>query len=83
MCEILGASSVPTSLIDAVHVTAEGNPLFSEQLARELRNRLVTETDDGTLVSYKDAKAIGEIEFSDTLDGVITSRIDRLNPSRN
>lgn len=81
LCEVFGGSSVPASLVDAVHGTAEGNPLFSEQLARVLRNSLVTETDDGAVVFLQDATEIGKIEFADTLAGVITSRIDRLDPS--
>jgi predicted ATPase len=56
---------------------AAGNPLFAEEMARELAERGVLRGQYGTYVS---AAEVGEVTVPATLQATIAARIDRLDP---
>jgi class 3 adenylate cyclase/tetratricopeptide (TPR) repeat protein len=75
---LVGGDELPRSLREAIGARAEGNPLFVEEVIRAL-------VDLGGLVPYQSGglrvmEKAGEITIPDTLQGVITGRIDRLFP---
>ncbi len=72
----LSVSDVSAAALDLVFDRAEGNPLF----IKEIVNALLETGDLQVAKSRVDLRAheLGEIAVPDTLNGVITSRIDRL-----
>jgi class 3 adenylate cyclase/tetratricopeptide (TPR) repeat protein len=77
----LGVNSVPEALAELIYAKAHGNPFFSEELAYALReNGLISVTDgQARFVSQANDQ---ELHLPDTIQGVITSRIDRLTPAQ-
>lgn len=84
---ILGVDHVEEEIATVVHRRAEGNPFFCEQLALALRDYGVIRVESGSCVP---ASAFDDVERSldqhlvrqglpGTLQGVIGSRIDRLD----
>jgi class 3 adenylate cyclase/tetratricopeptide (TPR) repeat protein len=74
----LGVRALPPALEAFIRDRGEGQPLFCEEIALALR-------DSGALViEDRKCRVVGDLaalDFPDTLQGVITSRIDRLSPS--
>lgn len=77
----LGGVSLPPAVARLIHEKAEGHPFFSEELAYALRDAGLLRVDGGEarLAPGADLEALG---FPGTIQGVITSRIDRLPPSQ-
>ena len=77
----LGVDRLPAAVIRLIREKAEGHPFFSEELAYALRDagllRIVN--GDAQLAPGADLTAL---DFPTTIQGVITSRIDRLSPSQ-
>jgi class 3 adenylate cyclase/tetratricopeptide (TPR) repeat protein len=78
ICSKLGVESVPEKMIFFVYEKSQGNPFFAEELAVELINKKAVEVNNGQITLIKDKIEAGAIP--DTVQGVVTSRIDRLNP---
>lgn len=81
----LGVESLPDEVMDLLRDKAEGHPLFSKELAYYLRNEGVVVTappaEPGRLPRGRlapDAN-LTEVTFPDTVQVVVTSRIDRLD----
>lgn len=77
----LGVNTLSAPLAALVRERAEGNPFFSIELAYALR--------DANLLAFADGQAqlapgveLSRLTLPDTVQGVITSRIDRLTPSQ-
>ena len=81
LCGCLGLASVPDALVEAVQSKAEGNPLFTEQLAQVIRDSGVVEQRGKDSPIQIDSTSLNAIQFPDSLHGAITSRIDSLGPS--
>jgi len=78
----LGVSHLPAALSRLVYEKAEGNPFFTEELVYALRDSgLITVTHDRCTLSQKTADPQA-LRLPDTIQGIITSRIDRLTPSQ-
>jgi class 3 adenylate cyclase/tetratricopeptide (TPR) repeat protein len=76
-----GASRLAEAVATVVQERAEGNPLFVEQLTYALRDAGQIVVDHGLL---RTASGLGDLERSiipDTVQRVITSRIDQLPPA--
>jgi len=75
----LGVKSLPAPVADLIREKAEGHPFFSEELAYALRDAHFIHCEQGecAVAAGVDLRAVA---FSDTVQGVITSRIDRLPP---
>jgi class 3 adenylate cyclase/tetratricopeptide (TPR) repeat protein len=75
MAELLLGGQAPVTIIDRVCETAEGNPLFLEQLTAMLEDEgLLVE---GVWVGLADA----EVEIPATLQALLAARLDRLDPA--
>jgi len=79
VCQRLGVKSLPDSVLDLIRDKAEGHPFFSEELGYALRDSgvLVIEGEHGRLAHNIQLESIN---FPDTVQGAIISRIDRLAP---
>ena len=66
---------IPTELIDVLWSKSQGNPLFTEELLRSLQELGVIEVIDGN-VTYKSNETV---EVPDSVQAVITNRIDKLS----
>ncbi len=77
----LGVERLPAAVVQLIREKAEGHPFFSEELAYALRDagwlRIVN--GEAQLAPGTDLTAL---DFPTTIQGVITSRIDRLSPSQ-
>jgi class 3 adenylate cyclase/tetratricopeptide (TPR) repeat protein len=78
----LGVDGVPAQVVSLIQQKAEGNPLFSEQMAYALRDAGLVEVLDGRCRLAPGVDDVGGLTFPDTVQGVITSRIDRLTPAQ-
>lgn len=81
LCACLGLASVPDALAETVQRKAEGNPLFTEQLAQVIRDSGALGQSGEERPIHIDSSSLNAIQFPDSLRGAITSRIDSLKPS--
>ncbi len=79
ICQRLGVSQLPEGVAALIRTRAEGNPFFSEELSYALRDAGLIEIRQGQcrVAAGVDLDALA---LPDTVQGVITSRIDRLSP---
>ena len=80
VCDRLGIAALPPSMGELIRLKAQGNPFFSEELAYALRDtsQISISGDACRVAPGVDLEAAS---FPDSVQGVITSRIDRLAPS--
>ncbi|MEA3208312.1 MAG: hypothetical protein QOE70_1369 [Chthoniobacter sp.] len=80
VCERLGVASLPATIAALIQAKTQGNPFFSEELAYALR-------DSGTILIAEGQCRVAPgvdlktVHFPDSVQGVITGRMDRLPPS--
>ncbi|MBD1914774.1 MULTISPECIES: adenylate/guanylate cyclase domain-containing protein [Cyanophyceae] len=74
----LGVSTLPPELAQLLQTKAQGNPFFSEELVCSLQERDLIVVRDGVCTLSPEVKDFSEISMPDTIQGVVTSRIDRL-----
>ncbi len=82
VCQRLRVSGLPEPVATLIRERAEGNPFFSEELAYALRDAGLIEVADGECTIAPETGDLNALQFPDTVQGVITSRIDRLAPSQ-
>lgn len=75
---LLGASDLPEMLQELILDKAEGNPLFVEEVVHHLIERGHLSRSEGG-VSWAGAGPIETIELPDSLQALLTARIDRLD----
>lgn len=80
VCQRLGVAEIPAPVAGLIRAKAEGNPFFSEELAFALRDTGILRIDAGMCRLAEGAGDLSGINIPDTVQGVITSRIDRLSP---
>ena len=78
ICYRLNVSSLPLEVSRFIRDRAEGHPFFSEELAYALRDTGLITVVDGECRLAPNAGDLREVDFPDTIDGVIISRIDTL-----
>ncbi|HEY9898155.1 MAG TPA: adenylate/guanylate cyclase domain-containing protein [Pantanalinema sp.] len=80
--ERLGAAAVPEAAVRLIHERAEGNPFFSEELALALceSDQLVVE--GGVCRQCSSPEGAHQLMLPGTIEGTITSRLDRLTPEQ-
>jgi len=78
-CKSLGVDSLPESASRLIVERAEGAPLFAEEIALALSNDGLIEIHDGK-ARWTGGDDLGVIRLPDTIEGLITARIDRLSP---
>jgi tetratricopeptide (TPR) repeat protein len=79
--ERLGVAALPPAVERLIDQKAQGNPFFSEELAYALRDSGLIAIADGTCRIARDVDWEA-VQFPDSIEGVITGRIDRLSPSQ-
>ncbi len=79
-CRRLGVAELPARAIDFIHRRAEGNPLFTEEMAFALRDAGQLEIVEGECLLVEGEQGLETLNLPDTLHGVVTSRLDRLAP---
>lgn len=77
----VGVTELPPEVAALVASRAEGHPLFAREMVRALRDSGALTIDESGAAA---AAGIGEtgFEFPDTIEGVVTSRVDRLTPEQ-
>ncbi|MFQ5399559.1 MAG: AAA family ATPase [Anaerolineae bacterium] len=75
----LGVEKVPPPLLDLIYQKAEGHPFFSEELAYALRDTGLIQIENGECRLAVNVADLRSIDFPDTVQGVITNRIDHLS----
>jgi class 3 adenylate cyclase len=78
----LGVRALPRAVSELIRTKAEGNPFFSEELAYALRDARLIDIIDGELRLTPGTGSLEALDFPDTVQGVITSRIDLLPPQQ-
>jgi class 3 adenylate cyclase len=81
VCRCLEIDCLPEPVAALIRDKAEGNPFFSEELALAMRDAGLIQIADGQCQITPAAGAPMSWALPDTIQGVITSRIDRLGPS--
>ncbi len=79
ICRRLGARSLSPEVAAPIRARAQGNPFYSEELALALRDSGAIVVTDGEC-RVAPNQDLARINLPDTVQGVITSRIDRLSP---
>ncbi|HEX9439329.1 MAG TPA: hypothetical protein VF909_06605, partial [Roseiflexaceae bacterium] len=77
-----GVASVPQPVIDLICRNAEGHPFFSEEIAYALRDMGILQISDGECRVSDETGNLRDLDFPETIQGVITSRFDRLPPAQ-
>ena len=82
LCQRLGTVALPEAVSELIREKAEGNPFYSEELAYALRDAGLIQIADGECHLASGMNDLRALNFPDTVQGVITSRIDRLPPQQ-
>lgn len=82
VCQRLGVHSVPAPVAELVHDRAEGHPLFTEELVLALLERGALRVEGGECRIEGDASSLSRLELPETIQGIVTSRIDHLTPQQ-
>lgn len=80
VCQRLGITSVPEPMAALIRTKAEGNPFYSEELAYAMRDAGLIQIAEGECRIASGSSNLSAVNLPDTIQGVITSRIDRLSP---
>jgi len=80
ICQHLGTDNLPEPVATYILEKTEGHPFFSEELAYALRDNGLIKIINGECHLAVEIDDLHTLNFPDTLQGVITSRIDRLTP---
>ncbi|MFT7694897.1 MAG: putative ATPase/class 3 adenylate cyclase, partial [Candidatus Latescibacterota bacterium] len=78
----LGVDQLPDPVANLIREKAQGNPFFSEEIAYALRDSGQIQVVDNTCILAPGLDNLDSLNFPDTVQGVITSRIDRLTPQQ-
>lgn len=78
----LGVKAVPLYVLEFIRLRSQGNPFFTEQVAYALRDAGIIRIDKNEAFIDFAADELNRIDFPATVQGIITSRIDRLSPAQ-
>jgi class 3 adenylate cyclase/tetratricopeptide (TPR) repeat protein len=79
LCHRLAVPHVPEILVSLIREHTQGNPFFSEELLYWLRDAGLVHVVDGVCQVASEQKLLQALRSSDTVQAVITSRMDRLS----
>ncbi len=82
ICKRLSVTSVPEPVVDLIWDKAQGNPFFSTELAYALRDSGLLHIENQHCIITAETGDLRTLSLPDTLQGVITSRFDRLSPAQ-
>jgi class 3 adenylate cyclase/tetratricopeptide (TPR) repeat protein len=78
----LGIVTLPQLASSFILEKAEGNPFFGEELAYALRDNNVLAIENGTCLIAHGVSDLADLNFPNTIQELISSRIDHLEPSQ-
>jgi class 3 adenylate cyclase/tetratricopeptide (TPR) repeat protein len=78
----LDVDQLPPEVADLIRGKSAGNPFFSEQLAYALRDAGVILIQEGAVRVAPHVANLREVSVPNTVESVVTSRIDRLPPAQ-
>ena len=78
LSKLVGATALPAELRAQILHRTEGNPLFLEEVVRSLVSQGVLVRSAGN-AQWQLGKPVSQIKIPDTLQGLISARIDRLD----
>ncbi len=78
----LKVDSLPDAAAELIRQRGEGHPFFSEEIGYALRDAGVLKVDNGQASMSEESVGMLEGILPDTIEGIITSRIDRLSPQQ-
>lgn len=81
-CQCLDADRIPWELNALVWDKARGHPFYIEQLVLALRDSGLVHVDRGDCQLRGDAAAALSRAMPETVQGIVTSRVDRLTPGQ-
>ena len=81
VCSRLGVTSLPEAVSKFILSRTDGHPYFSEEMGYALRDNGIIEIKNGQC-TLKLKKSIDQLDIPESIEGIITSRIDRLTPSQ-
>ena len=76
----LGVEHIDPELLRFIHLRAEGHPFFSEEIAYALNEAGLIRMENQSAALSTSSARLENLGFPRTIQGVITSRIDRLSP---
>ncbi len=79
VCNLLEVNSLPKQVSDIIIKQGQGNPFFCEQITRMLKDSGQIRIQHGKCKLIEGLNENSSIAVPDTVQGIITSRIDRLN----
>ena len=82
VCQRLGVDALPDTAARLILEKTEGHPFFSEEMAYAMRDNGYLRIENGRCYLAPTAAELRTIEFPDTIEGVVTSRIARLSPAQ-
>jgi len=82
VCQRLGVDQLPGPVADLIREKAQGNPFFSEEIAYALRDSGQIQVVENTCILAPGLDNLDSLNFPDTVQGVIISRIDQLTPQQ-
>ncbi|KAF0249250.1 MAG: adenylyl cyclase, partial [bacterium] len=81
VCRRLGVKSLPKEFMELIISKSDGNPFFSEELTYAMRDMGFIQIVNGECHTMN-VEQIDTWKFPDTIQGIITSRVDRLTPAQ-
>lgn len=74
----LEVKKIPETVLEFICTRSQGNPFFSEEIAYALRDANIIRIENGQALIDLAAEELARIDFPETIQGVITRRINRL-----
>lgn len=81
-CRCLGVKDLPPLVESFLFEMAEGHPFFTEELAYAVRDAGFLVIADGTCRLAEEISTLSALDLPTTIEGLITSRVDRLTESQ-
>lgn len=81
-CSLFGAERIDGDITSLFREKSQGNPFFIEQIVSSLQETEAVQISDGVCQCASSVGDISSLNIPDTLEGLITERIDRLSVSQ-
>lgn len=82
ICQRLGVREIPLQVAAFIYRHSEGHPFFSEEIAFALRDAGTIQIEEDRCRLANGHSDLRNLDFPVTIQGVVTSRIDRLHSSQ-
>lgn len=78
LAETYGVNAVPAHLVSWIRTKTQGNPFFSQEVARSLKEAGLVDVEKGAFLEAPTAGDLEKVTVSPTVEGLVASRVDRL-----